>query len=82
MPENPTTTDKYFSFDIFSSFKISLTHIAVKIGAELINKVTRPDEIYCSANINAQLTKNIEASPVNEASLRSCLSNLSVLKII
>ena len=30
MPENPTTTDKYFSFDIFSSFKISWVVRAIR----------------------------------------------------
>ena len=42
----------------------------VNTGAELIRRVTRPEEIYRSANIKNQLIENTEKNPVIDASLK------------
>lgn len=71
----------YFCIDIFSSFRSIFNQTIVKTGAELIRRVTRPEEMYWRENIKNHPTKNIEAIAVMEASLRSVESNLSRLKM-
>ena len=58
----------YLIFDIFSSFKSTFSQSAVNTGAELISKVTSPDDMYCNAYIKNQLTEKTENIPVIEAS--------------
>ena len=81
MPKNPVNIAKYFSFVIFSVFKKIFNQIIVNIGAELIIKVTRPEEINFSAYTNDQLTKKIDVNPVREALLTRVMSYFSSLKI-
>ena len=70
MPKKPVNIAKYFSFVIFSVFKKIFNQIIVNIGAELIIKVTRPEEINFSAYTNDQLTKKIDVNPGASLSLQ------------
>ena len=81
MPKNPVNIAKYFSFVIFSFFKKIFNQIIVNIGAELIIKVTKPEEINFNAYTNDQLTKKIDINPVSEALLIKVISYFSSLKI-
>ena len=80
-PNSPMKIEIYFCLDIFSSFRSIFNQTIVKTGAELIKRVTRPEEMYWRENIKNHPTKNIEAIAVMEASLRSVESNLSRLKM-
>ena len=46
IPVKPTNIAKYLVFEISSSFKSSFIQITVNTGAELMRRVTRPEEIY------------------------------------
>ena len=46
MPEKPVAIAIYLAVEIFSSLSNIFNHITVKTGAELIIKVTKPEEIY------------------------------------
>jgi hypothetical protein len=65
---------------MFSSLSNIFNQITVNTGAELISKVTNPEEIYWRAKIKNQLTANKEKILVNEASLNIIISNFSLIK--
>jgi hypothetical protein len=46
MPVNPVAIAIYLEREILSSFSNIFNHITVNTGAELIIKVTNPEEIY------------------------------------
>ena len=80
-PSKPINIDTYFCLEIFSSLRSIFNQRIVKTGAELINNVTNPADMYCRENIKNHPTKKMEAKAVVDASLSNFLLNLSLLKI-
>ena len=81
IPEKPVAIAIYLAVEIFSSLSSIFNHITVKTGAELIIKVTKPEEIYLREKINDQPTRNIEKNPVKEASFICVLLIFPLSKI-
>ena len=71
----------YLEIETFSSLSNIFNHITVNTGAELIIKVTKPEEMYWSEKTKDQPTKNIDEKLVSEASFNSFLLNFSLLKM-
>ena len=76
-PMKPVKIAIYLNVETSSSFRRNFIQIIVNIGAELIIRVTRPEDMCCSAKIRDQPTRNIDTKPVNDASLNNFALNFS-----